>query len=874
MKNTTVGRLAKMSRSVKALLFLSFISFSASAQVFWTENWTAGGAGWNLAVPTGTEGADPNFFKVADFEGGGITPDLGAPSSCGVASNGNNTMHVTSVFNPNGGAAYDAGGLCGFLYCPLTNRRAESPTINCSGKTTITATFNYIEGGQGTSDDATFWYFDGSTWAQLDNMPKTLTGCGGQGLWKSRSVSLPASADNNPNVKIAFRWVNNDDGAGSDPSFAVDDIALSTTTTSNTITTGTITGSPFCACSTVSVPFTSTGTFTAGNIYTAQLSDAAGSFATPVNIGTLASTANTGTIACTIPCSATTGTGYRIRVISSTPAITGTDNGVNITINAVPVSTFSYTATPYCQSAPDPAPAFSGGGVAGTFTASPAGLTFVSTTTGQVDVSASTPGTYTVTNTATVSGCTSTSTSPITITALQDSTFSYSASTYCQSGADPTPTITGVAGGTFTSSPAGLVFVSSSTGQINLASSTLGAYSVTYTTPGPCASSMTVSVTITTAPASTFNYPNAAYCQNAADPSPVYTGGGSAGTFTSTMGLVFVSPSTGQVDLSASTPGTYVVTNTIAAAGSCPASSDTTSITINAVQDSTFAYAGSTFCQSGSNPTPTVTGTSGGTFTASPAGLVFVSTSTGEIDLAGSTLGTYSITYTTPGPCASSMSVSVTISTAPAATFNYPNAAYCQNDADPSPVYTGGGSAGTYAASPAGLTFVSAASGQVDLSASTPGTYVVTNTIAAAGGCPASSDTTTITINAAQDSTFAYSANTYCQSSGSNPTPTVTGTTGGTFTASPAGLVFVSATGEIDLAGSALGTYSITYTTPGPCASSMTVSVTITTSPDATFTYANTSYCQNDPNPSPVFASGASAGTFSASPAGLAFVSA
>ncbi len=214
-------------RKASYLFFLFVISATNifAQTVFWTENFTSG-AGWALNVPTGAEGVDANFFKISANEGGGITPNLGAPGSCGVANNGNNTLHVTSVFNPNGGAAYDAGGLCGILFCPLANRRSESPTINCTGRTNISVNFNYIEGGQGTLDDATLWYFDGSTWTQIDNMPKTLTGCSGQGLWTSRTVALPASANNNANVKIAFRWVNNDDGMGADPSFAVDDITM------------------------------------------------------------------------------------------------------------------------------------------------------------------------------------------------------------------------------------------------------------------------------------------------------------------------------------------------------------------------------------------------------------------------------------------------------------------------------------------------------------------------------------------------------------------------------------------------------------------------------------------------------------------------
>ena len=350
MKQYTFCSLSMKSRVLKSttLLVLTVVLFTmkSSAQVFWTEDWTTGGTGWTFNVSTGVEGADPNFFTVSDNEGGGITPNLGAPTSCGLALNGNNTLHITSVFFPAGGAAYDAGGLCGLLFCPETNRRSESPTINCTGKTTITVNFNYIEGGQTTFDDATFYYFDGAVWAMLDNMPKTLTGCGPQGLWTSRTIALPVSADNNPLVKIAFSWLNNDDGVGSDPSFAVDDITLSTVSSLNTITTGTITGSPFCACSIVNVPFTSTGTFTAGNTYTAQLSDALGSFAAATTIGTLVSIANTGIIACTIPCETPSGAAYRIRIISSTPAVIGTDNGVDLIINAVTVPSVSITALP------------------------------------------------------------------------------------------------------------------------------------------------------------------------------------------------------------------------------------------------------------------------------------------------------------------------------------------------------------------------------------------------------------------------------------------------------------------------------------------------------------------------------------------------
>src|SRR5207249_2703406 len=95
-----------------------------------------------------------------------------------------------------------------------------------------TISFNYMEYGDGTNDDATLWYYNGATWSQIDPLAKTQC-CGGncngnlQGKWTAFSMLLPVSANNNANVRIAFHWVNDDDGSGTDPSFAVDDVKLS-----------------------------------------------------------------------------------------------------------------------------------------------------------------------------------------------------------------------------------------------------------------------------------------------------------------------------------------------------------------------------------------------------------------------------------------------------------------------------------------------------------------------------------------------------------------------------------------------------------------------------------------------------------------------
>jgi len=73
-----------------------------------------------------------------------------------------------------------------------------------------------------------------------------------------------------------------------------------------------------------------------------------------------------------------------------------------------------------------------------------------------------------------------------------------------------------------------------------------------------------------------------------------------------------------------------------------------------------FSYAKSSYHQDETDPTPTITGTTGGTFSATPSGLS-INASTGTIDLSASTIQSYTITYTVDGVSAN-FSLSVTSS--------------------------------------------------------------------------------------------------------------------------------------------------------------------------------------------------------------------
>ena len=108
--------------------------------------------------------------------------------------------------------------------------------------------------------------------------------------------------------------------------------------------------------------------------------------------------------------------------------------------------------------------------------------------------------TVTTTYTAAVQLCDQTTlTGNVTVTVISPQ-FNYPQPSYCQNAPNPIPNVVS-SGGTFTASPAGLVFVNASTGVINLGASIPGPYVITYTLTSPCALSSTQSLTIIAIPA-------------------------------------------------------------------------------------------------------------------------------------------------------------------------------------------------------------------------------------------------------------------------------------------------------------------------------------------------------------------------------------
>jgi uncharacterized delta-60 repeat protein len=101
----------------------------------------------------------------------------------------------------------------------------------------------------------------------------------------------------------------------------------------HTITLQAPAATQFCPGSNIAVTYSKTGFYRLANQFSVQLSDATGSFTNATTIGT-ASTTEGGNINATIPATTAPGSGYRIRVISSQPAVVSTSNAADITIGA------------------------------------------------------------------------------------------------------------------------------------------------------------------------------------------------------------------------------------------------------------------------------------------------------------------------------------------------------------------------------------------------------------------------------------------------------------------------------------------------------------------------------------------------------------
>ena len=352
-------------------------------------------------------------------------------------------------------------------------------------------------------------------------------------------------------------------------------------------------------------------------------------------------------------------------------------------------------------------------------------------------------------------------------------------------------------------------------------------YYVAYASADGCEgqrAELVVTITPITNPVTGFSYDAASYCTAGA--APVLTTDAdfaAGGTFTATPDGLTIDPATGAITLATSTAGTYTITYDVDATGCVTEGSSTATVTVETtvIAVTGFTY-NETYCTAEAvNPLPTPAAgfTAGGQFTISSPGVI--DPVTGEIDLANTAVGTYTITYTvdTLG-CLTGGSTPFTVNIAPLAAvsveFSYDSPACLNFGAELVPTIGNDFEmGGTFASTT--LT-VDAQTGIIDLTTAAPGeNHQVTYTIDADPLTCKDGGTYTATIVLTAGVTpvteFSYAGTAICSDSSSElPNPAAGFTTGGTFTAMPEGLVIDPVTGEINGANSVSGVYEVVYT--------------------------------------------------------------
>ena len=376
-----------------------------------------------------------------------------------------------------------------------------------------------------------------------------------------------------------------------------------------------------------------------------------------------------------------------------------------------------------------------------------------------------TPGTTFYYVTQNTNGCESTPRTAITVTVKVTSTavagFHFTPDTVCLNGLNPVPAydLSFTNGGTFTSTPAGLG-INSATGNINLASSNAGTYSITYTynTTGcvignTASSNITLNTAIPTVVGFSYSSP---VCKDAAPVMPAtlagFTTGGSFSAIPSTLGINI---NTGVVDVSNSLPGVYTITYRIAEQGCRQARSSFSFINIidTASPVTKFNYSSTDVCLTAGAVNPTITKaagfTTGGTFIVSPAGLN-VNNTTGDINIGLSVPGTYVIKYSVASlGCRIAGSDSLVFKlkaySNPVTNFSY-TGPVCKGDTNAIPVPDANFTQdGIFTPVTAGLV-VDAASGIIDLVQSIAGNHTVKYDVAQGACNPAGSGLANIVV--------------------------------------------------------------------------------------------------------------------------------
>jgi hypothetical protein len=303
---------------------------------------------WSFGT-SGNASASATSSSYAGVPAAACLADTGNVSGPFTSASGYSTLYFTTQF-PSSGYPAASGE-------PTMRNNTKAGSVNAATSTFFSFTISPTPGATVEIKQIHFAGLKGATGptsytirTSLDGYTANIaTGSFSTSYGSAKKAHTGLSLQGSTGTAITVRiYVHNPVVTSTGGNVFIDDVVIyyhAITIIPPGVSTGTITNTSLCTGANVNVPYAITGVFNSGNVFTAQLSDANGSFASPVNIGTLNST-NSGSISAAIPPATLPGTGYRIRVISSNPALTGSDNGTNINMNATVVPTVTITPSP------------------------------------------------------------------------------------------------------------------------------------------------------------------------------------------------------------------------------------------------------------------------------------------------------------------------------------------------------------------------------------------------------------------------------------------------------------------------------------------------------------------------------------------------
>jgi len=317
-----------VAKNISFWMFFIYMLLSnkgVTQTTIWFEDFESGGSSWTF-----TPNTSDNRWIVNNVYAGGTYMALGmmpypvpdvADQSLGITNYPNsNYLHILNMDDVMGLGGAAAAGIVNANYSAgisSSNENAISSNIDLTSHTNIKVSYWWLcQGGSISKGTISYSIDNGTTWNVLGSHS-------GSAQWVYVSHDLPITANNQPNFKLKINWTDQD---GDDPPFSIDDIRVYTddppqnpTNISGVILSAT----PLCekkAVNNYSVKFDANGTFDSANQFIVEISDASGSFTSPTQIGTLAeSTSGSKTIMCNIPATLPYGTGYKIRVRSTSP---------------------------------------------------------------------------------------------------------------------------------------------------------------------------------------------------------------------------------------------------------------------------------------------------------------------------------------------------------------------------------------------------------------------------------------------------------------------------------------------------------------------------------------------------------------------------